>query len=118
MAIIADKTAWENFCNAKIDNGILTLPSIVYDCSKPEIPPKLITKLQATVCQNGANEHEISRQPFVISIIPSNIGDSFAGRMLKIGESDVIITKNIAIIAPTDNMLSTESKTIEENENS
>ena len=74
-------------------------------------PPKLITKVDAKILHLLLYEVAISRQPFVISIIPSKIEESCGGKILKIGASEVIITKKIAMIVPTEIMLSAESST-------
>lgn len=101
-----------NFCKTKSFIGILSLFSMVIDCKMVEIPPKLITKVQAATDHTLFIDEEISMHPFVISINPSRMLASGEGKRLKIGESDVIITKNIAMIVPTEMMLKAESKTI------
>ena len=75
--------------------------------------PKLITKVQAIIPILPLKNFAISVQPLVISIRPSSTPTICVGKMEKIGFNAVIITKNIAIIAPTDNMLNIESKMID-----
>lgn len=79
-----------------------------------EIPPKLITNVQATTESAPCMLVEISRQPFVISIIPSSTHDICGGKRLNIGDSEVMTTKNIAIIVPTVIILKAESITMVE----
>ena len=103
-----------NFCKTNSLTGICNLSSMVRDCKIVEIPPKLIIKVERIVAQKGEKVDEISKQPRVISIKPFKKAAKLAGKRLKIGDSDVITTKKIAIIVPTEIMLSAESKTIED----
>lgn len=114
LQINVDIKACVNFCKRKSFVGIFNLLSIVIDCNIVEMPPKLITKVQATTFHIPLDVREISKHPFVISITPSKIPRNCDGNKLKMGENDVITTKNMAIIAPIDNMLKTLSIIIED----
>ena len=58
---------------------------------------------------------EMLEQPLVISISPSKQLEIAGGKILNIGESEVMITKNIAIMLPTDKTLVIHSSIISEN---
>ena len=92
--------------------GILSLLSIVIDCKIVERPPKDITKVQAKIVLLKERLLDISMHPFVISIKPSSTPDSGAGKRLNSGVSEWIITKNIAMIVPTEIILIALSVTI------
>ena len=77
-----------------------------------EIPPKLITKVDATIARLNGMFFAISMHPFVISTMLSRTLATGAGKREKIGDSERMTTKNIAIITPTEIMLSAESITI------
>ena len=87
---------------------------MVIDCKIVDNPPKLIINVQETTLQIPEIDEEISTHPFVISISPSKIPAIGEGKIEKNGESAVIITKNTAIIAPTEIILKEESKIIDE----
>ncbi len=72
-------------------------------------PPKLIINVIAITEIIPDIDVEISIQPFVISINPSKILAIFDGNKLNIGFKEVIMTKNIAMITPTEMMLKEES---------
>lgn len=65
-------------------------------------PPKVITKVQAITGKMPEKEEEISIQPFVISTRPARMEESSFGISDRRGLKDCIITKNNAMIAPTD----------------
>lgn len=75
-------------------------------------PPKLIINVIAITEIIPDIDVEISIQPFVISINPSKILAKFDGNKLNIGFKEVIMTKNIAMITPTEIMLKEESTII------
>lgn len=75
-------------------------------------PPKLIINVIAITEIIPDIVVEISIQPFVISINPSKILAIFDGNKLNIGFKEVIMTKNIAMITPTEIMLKEESTII------
>ena len=104
--------AWVNFCNKNNHSGIFSLFSIVIDCNAVESPPKLITNVDARVQYNPLSVSDISWHPFVISINPEIIPLKLEGNKSISGESDVMTTKKIAIITPTDIKLIAESRTI------
>ena len=106
--------AWVNFC--KINNliGIFIFDRIAADCKIVDNPPKLITKVAAKRHGIPFNESAILPQPLVISISPSKMQEICEGKRLRSGARDVITTKNIAIITPTESMLKEESTTISE----
>ena len=56
----------------------------------------------------------MSKHPLVISIKPARTLEILLGKRFNMGESEVITTKNIAIIVPTEIILSAESSTISE----
>lgn len=61
---------------------------------------------------------DMSIQPLVISTKPLNIQAILDGKRLNIGDNEVMTTKNMAIIAPTEIMLNEESITVFERLNS
>ena len=88
--------------------GILTFASIVRDCKIVDIPPKLITKEESVVATDKFVKVERSKQPRVISIIPSRKKEIVLGKRLKIGAKHSIVMKNMVIIVPTDKIDSVE----------
>ena len=94
--------------------GIFNLLSKVIDCKIVDIPPNPITKLQAIICQFPLKKLDMSRQPLVISIKPLITHEIEDGNRFVKGEMDVITTKKIAMITPTDIMLIAESRIIED----
>ena len=72
-AIKVDMQACVNFWRQKSEIGIFILDNIVKDCNMVEIPPKLITNVHATAAHIPLKVVEISRQPLVISTVPSRI---------------------------------------------
>ena len=85
---------------------------MVIDCKIVESPPKDITKVQAKIADLKDKPLAMSMQPFVISTSPSNTPESEAGKRLNNGVSEWIITKNIAMIVPTEIILIALSVTI------
>lgn len=77
-----------------------------------EIPPKLMMKLAQIIPISNGIDAEISRQPFVISTSPPQKAEIELGSNERIGEKEVITTKKMAIIAPTEITLSDESSTV------
>ena len=112
IEIILAIIAWVNFCKTKSQMGIFNLFNIVRDCKIVDMPPKLIIKEQATIDHTLVIEEEISIQPLVISINPSKTLDIGRGKRLNMGDNEVITTKKMAIITPTEITLKAESNTM------
>ena len=79
-----------------------------------ESPPKLIIKVAIIVAAKGLNALLSSIHPRVISISPAKGADIKLGKSDKMGEREVMITKKIAIIVPTEITLNALSITIDE----
>ena len=92
--------------------GIFIFSRKVIDCSIVDSPPKLITKLARIIASFKFCSLEISMHPFVISMLPCKTSLIGEGKRLKMGLNAVITTKKIAIITPTESILSAESITI------
>ena len=76
------------------------------------MPPKLITKLANITPSLTLLKVDKLKQPFVISITPCKKYATSFGNKEKIGEKHSIITKNMAIIAPTESMDKVEERTM------
>ena len=76
------------------------------------MPPKLITKLANMTPSLTLLKVDKLKQPFVISITPCKKYATSFGNKEKIGEKHSIITKNMAIIAPTESMDRVEERTM------
>ena len=76
------------------------------------MPPKLITKLANIAPSLTLLKVDKLKQPFVISIIPCKKKEILSGNKENIGEKHSIITKNMAMIAPTERMESVEERTM------
>lgn len=76
------------------------------------MPPKLITKLANITPNLTLLKVDKLKQPFVISITPCKKYATSFGNKEKIGEKHSIITKNMAIIAPTESMDRVEERTM------
>ena len=76
------------------------------------MPPKLITKLANITPKLTLLKVDKLKQPFVISITPCKKYATSFGNKEKIGEKHSIITKNMAIIAPTESMDRVEERTM------
>ena len=109
--ISVEIAACDSFCKTNHLIGIPIVESNAKDCNMLEKPPKLITKVADTVAARGVKFCAIEWQPFVISTTPSAIVEIGRGKRLKIGESEVITTKKIAIIVPTYKIFSVDSCT-------
>lgn len=112
--IIVEKMAWVNFC--KINNPIGGLKEFISEAhwNNVEIPPKLIIKVDKITFSGKLERAEISKHPLVISIIPPKKEDVAGENIDNKGDNEVITTKKIAIIAPTEITLKAESNTIDD----
>jgi len=81
---------------------------MVADCKIVDIPPKLMTNEHKTVESSLFETLDNERQPFVISIMPSNRPMKFAGRNENIGEKHSITIKKMVIMHPTERIERTE----------
>ena len=108
-AMAAEMIAWENFCKTNRPTGIWIFDRIDNDCKIVESPPKLIINVAPTAAQIPLKFFEIDIHPFVISISPSITQESWGGNRENKGLKAVVMTKKMAIIAPTDIMFKAES---------
>lgn len=112
-AKIVDKIACVNFCKIYNFVGKFNFFVIAFVCIKVDMPPKLIINVEVTIERKSGKATEISMQPFVISIKPPKMIEIKFGKIENIGFKEEIITKNTAMIVPTDITLKEVSNIIE-----